>query len=82
MNLCKYRHVFGKENEGVHSIRFFNLAVIDCVFTIIFGVIISYVYKYNFVLVLSILIISSVFIHRIFCVQTTLTNIVFSPSTH
>ena len=40
--LCKYRHIFGKENTGIHSIRLFNIAIVDLTLTILAGVWISY----------------------------------------
>ena len=46
MNICifsNYRHIFGKENEGIHSIRFMNVALIDYLLTIVFAFFISYV---------------------------------------
>ena len=41
---CKYKDMFGKVNEGVHSIRLFNIAVVDVFLTIILGIIIHYIY--------------------------------------
>ena len=39
MNVCifsKYRHIFGKENEGIHSYRLLNVSIIDYMLTIVF----------------------------------------------
>lgn len=78
MLLCKYRHIFGKEKEGVHSIRMFNIAIVDLGLTLLFTYYISKKYNYNFVyLSLSILCIS-VIVHKLFCVETTLTTLLFS----
>jgi hypothetical protein len=34
MSLCKYRDIFGKVGTGVHSLRLFNLAVVDTLLTL------------------------------------------------
>ena len=54
--LCKYKNIFGKVGKGVHSIRIFNVAIVDVLFTII-GAYIIYLYfpKYNYFLILLIL---------------------------
>ena len=39
--LSKYKDIFGKPNEGVHSYRFLNLALVDIIVTIIFGILIG-----------------------------------------
>ena len=31
---CKYKDIFGKPNEGIHSFRIFNISVIDTLLTI------------------------------------------------
>ena len=41
MDLTKYKDIFGKPNEGVHSYRFLNLALVDIIVTIIFGILIG-----------------------------------------
>ena len=76
VSLCQYRHIFGKEREGVHSYRFLNIAIVDTILTFILSLAISYYFKINLILVFVLLIILSVFIHRIFCVDTTLTKII------
>lgn len=29
MSLCEYKDIFGIPNEGVHSYRLFNIAIVD-----------------------------------------------------
>ena len=77
---CPYKHlknIFGKEGEGVHSYRFLNLAVVDVIFTIIAAVIVSYVFKIKFVTALIILFLLGIFMHRLFCVNTTINKLIF-----
>jgi hypothetical protein len=78
MNLCKYKDIFGKPNEGLHKYRIFNIAIIDVIMTYIFGYIITkFINKkkeYNIEIwkVFIILLILSIIIHKIFCVETTI----------
>ena len=67
---CKYRHIFGKENEGVHSYRLFDIAIVDLIMTIILGIIISYFTKINVFLIIFLLILFSIYINYIFCVES------------
>ena len=48
-SLCQYRHIFGKERDGVHSYRdpFFDLAIVDVVMTIVGAILISYTWEVN-----------------------------------
>lgn len=77
MYLCEYKNIFGKENEGVHSIRFFNVALVDLLLTLLAGAIISYFTRINLILMWIILILVGIIVHRIFCVNTTLNKLIF-----
>lgn len=72
--LCEYRHIFGKEKEGIHSYRFMNIAIMDVLFTFIGAIIIGYYFKLNIILVFIFLIILGTIIHYLFCVETTITK--------
>ena len=78
MSLCKYKDIFGKVGEGAHSVRFFNFAVIDTLLTLVLAYIINYYLKTNLLVIFIVLIILSIAIHRLFCVETTLTKMFFS----
>ena len=78
MSLCKYKDIFGKVGEGAHSLRFFNFAVVDTLLTLVLAYIINYYLKSNAYLIFFILILLSIAIHRVFCVETTLTKMFFS----
>jgi hypothetical protein len=77
MSLCKYRDIFGKVGEGGHSLRFFNIALVDTLLTFLAAYIINLYLKSNVYLIFFILLVASIFIHRIFCVETTLTKMFF-----
>ncbi len=66
MSLCKYRDVFGKPNEGIHSYRFLGLAIFDVIGMIIIIVILSNYMPYAYIIVPLLTII----IHKVFCVDT------------
>ena len=75
MNLCQYRNVFGAPNNGVHSYRFLNVAIVDVIFTIIAAYMISIFSKYTFLWVSILLFSLGIFFHYIFCVETTVAKI-------
>ena len=78
MNLSKYKDIFGEPNTGLHSIRIFNIAIIDVLMTIIAAYIISYFTGYSFYIVLFVLFLLGIFLHRIFSVKTTIDKLLFS----
>ena len=74
---CQYKDIFGKVGKGVHKYRIFNVAIVDVIFVIIFGFIISYIFRKNIWLVLLILFVIGIIAHRIFCVRTTVDKLLF-----
>lgn len=70
-SLCKYKDILGVPGEGIHSIRFMNIAIIDVLMTIFTAIILSYIFDESFVCICSILFILGIVLHRIFCVDTT-----------
>lgn len=74
MDLCKYRSIFGDPGEDIHSYRFFSIAIIDLVFTMIAAYYLPFYDKFtNFILLL----ILGIILHRIFCVNTTVNKYIF-----
>jgi hypothetical protein len=76
-NLCKYKDILGKPNQGVHSYRIFNIAIVDVLLTIIVAYILSIVTKYKFIYTLLFMFILGIISHRIFCVRTTIDKLLF-----
>jgi len=75
---CKYKELLGKVGKGVHSIRLFNIAVIDVLLTFIAAYIIySFNNKNNYFLILILLFIAGIILHRLFCVRTTIDKLLF-----
>lgn len=80
MSLCQYRDIFGKVNEGAHSYRFIGIAIVDLVLTILGAYIISKWRGYSFGWTFFILMIVGLVLHRLFCVNTTLTVLIFGKN--
>lgn len=77
MNLCKYRNIFGAPNTGVHSYRIFGLAFVDLALTLAMAYLIHLGTAYSFWKVSVVLVALGVVVHRLFCVRTPLTKLVF-----
>ena len=77
MNLCKYKNILGKPGQGVHSFRIFNIAVVDVVLTFIGAYIISWITKIKYIYCLVGFFLSGIFLHKIFCVKTTIDKLLF-----
>ena len=76
--LCKYKDVFGKVGEGPHSYRFFNIAIVDVVFTVLAGFLIHWVLpKYKLGTILIVLFGLGIVLHHAFCVRTTVDKFLF-----
>lgn len=76
MSLCKYKTILGEPVVGIHSYRIFDIAIIDLIFTIIVAYYISdnqTEFYNNFILIF----ILGIFLHRIFCVNTTINKYIF-----
>ena len=77
MTLCKYANIVGEPGTGVHSIRLFNIAIVDVLVTVLAAYIISKKFHKNFKVVLIVLFISGIIAHRVFCVRSTVDQILF-----
>ena len=77
-NLCKYKNIFGEPKKGIHSYRIFNIAIIDFILTIILGIIISYFTKIKKIYCIISLFIFGIIMHHLFCVNTTINNLIFT----
>jgi hypothetical protein len=82
MNLCKYKDMFGKPNQGVHSYRINDIAIVDVLLTFILSLIIWYIYNERtftkYLQITSIAFLSGIIMHRLFCVKTTIDKFLFS----
>lgn len=74
---AKYSDIFGKPKIGFHSFRIFDIAVNDLLGTIFIAGLLAYSLKYDFVLILIILLVLGIVLHRLFCVNTTINKLIF-----
>jgi len=72
-----YKNIFGEPGKGVHSYRIMNIAIVDLLLTIIAAYFIGRYFKITFVKSFIYLFILSIILHFLFCVNTTITNIIF-----
>ena len=77
MSLCKYKELFGKPGEGIHSWRIFDFGVIDILTTIAGAYLISYLTGFSLIYVLPAVFLLGIYVHRLFCVRTKLDRILF-----
>jgi hypothetical protein len=78
--LCKYRHIFGEEGKGVHSYRIANIAVVDLGLTLLVGLFISKWFRVNLYWTWLTLIVLGILVHRLFCVDTTINQMIFGKT--
>jgi len=74
---CPYSEVLGKVGEGVHSVRIFDVAVIDVLFTILAAYILQKVFGGMLLGWLVLLFLLGIVLHRLFCVRTTVDKLLF-----
>jgi hypothetical protein len=79
MDLCKYSNIFGAPNTGAHKYRFFDIAIVDVIATIILGVFIKsyFLKKTNIFKIMLFLFILGIISHRVFCVKTKIDSLLF-----
>jgi len=74
---CSYRHIFGVEGQGIHSVRIFDVALVDLLMTLLVGVFISYYFSYDIYLTWFVLLVLGIIFHRLFCVNSTINKFIF-----
>ncbi len=81
MNLSQYKNIFGEPNTGLHSIRLFNIAIVDVLFTILVAYLIAG-YTGHFWTILTGLFVLGIIMHRLFGVRTTVDKKIFPSGPH
>ena len=76
--LCQYKDALGVPGKGIHSVRFLGVAIMDVVMTLLAGYLIHLYFGFPLWLVLLVLFSLGIFLHRLFCVRTTVDKILFS----
>ena len=73
---CPYANILGEPNKGVHSIRFFGLAVVDSILTIIAAYITSVSFNIRFFSSLLAWFVVGELLHYIFGVKSAFLNMI------
>lgn len=74
--LCEYKDSLGKPGEGFHK-HVFGIAILDVLGTVLICILIWYITKWRAWKIALGVIIFTVLIHRLFCVQTTVNKFIF-----
>jgi len=82
MNLCKYKNLFGEPGTGIHTLRIFNISVIDVLVVLLAAAIISKLFSFSLKWTLIILFLIGIFVHRLLCVRTAVDNFLFPNPTY
>lgn len=77
MMWCKYKDALGKPGKGVHSVRVFNIAVVDLVGTLAIAWAVARWRRESFLRWAAGLLALGVLLHWLFCVDTTVNRWLF-----
>lgn len=82
VGLCQYKDVLGKPGEGFHKARLFGFARNDLLGTMAIAAILALIFYrktfwYSFLIIFLILMAIAIFLHRLFCTNTTLNKMIF-----
>ena len=75
---CDYKNAFGKIGTGIHSYRIMDIAVLDFGVTAFVAYLITLATGIRFVYTFIGFFITGIFVHRLFCVRTTIDKLLFS----
>jgi hypothetical protein len=67
----RYKNIFGKENSGIHKIRFVNTAIIDYILSIGLAFLITFLTSFPLVLSTICVLVLGIILHILFGVQTS-----------
>lgn len=76
MRLCRFKNLLGVPNEGPHSIRFMNFAIVDVILTLIGAYFIAKKLKVEYWKALLGFFVLGIFLHWLFCVPTQFNKLI------
>ncbi len=84
-SLCQFQHIFGKEREGVHAYRVFDVAIVDFALTIGAAIAVGKwmgygLYTPSMLLCIFGALLIGVIAHRAFCVDTKFGVLLFGQT--
>ena len=81
MTLCQFKNILGEPGKCIHSIRIFNIAIIDVMLTFLLArfnqVIFQRLFPFPYWFWLLVTFFMGIVIHRVFCVNTTINMSIF-----
>jgi len=79
INFCRFKNLLGVPKKGVHRFRFMNLAIVDVALTFILAYLLKhYIFEEtHYGIILGVCFLSGIFLHRLFCVKTTIDKFLF-----
>lgn len=75
--LCKYKNIIGSERTGMHSIRVFDIAIIDLLITLFAAYAFAYYTGVSFSISVILFITLGIVVHRLFCVNSKINTMIF-----
>jgi len=72
---CQYKNSLGVPGKGIHF-HVFGIAIMDVIMTIIGGILLAYIFKWNYFWTILILFVLGIVLHRLFCVRTTIDRLI------
>ena len=72
---CPFKNILGEPGKGIHSIRVFDIAIVDVLLTVL----LAYLTKgnRNFFVVLLFWFVVGILLHHVFCVKTKIDILIF-----
>ena len=80
VQFCQYKDLLGKSGTGLHSIRLFNVAVVDVATTVALAWLFTKIVPIPFWFSLVFWLVMGIFLHQLFCVRTTINSALFPPT--
>ncbi len=74
MYLCRFRFALGKPGEGIHSLRLFNVAIVDVLGTFLLAFVSSEILGGRYLFHLMFWFGMGMFLHWLFCVPTSVSE--------
>ena len=66
----RFKHIFGKPNKGVHSLRILDTAIIDYILTILLAFLLAWITGVPVVIMTIIVFIIGIILHMLFGLNT------------
>jgi len=73
---CQYKNSLGIPGQGVHT-HFMGIAWRDTLATIVGGLVLALIFKFNILYTILALFVLGILLHRLFCVRTTADKFLF-----